>query len=62
LKRIEEFRKARMNITADIADSVSTVKTLIVKAEDSRNINDMNYMRKHYTNVMVENKNLILEL
>lgn len=48
-----EFSSARMNITADIADSVQMVKTFIVKAEDSRILGDMKYMKKYYTDVMV---------
>ncbi len=62
LKEVEDFKKARMNVTADIADSVQLVKTYIVKAEDSRMVGDMQYMKKYYTEVMVQNRNLITEL
>ncbi|KAL4450366.1 hypothetical protein ABPG74_009072 [Tetrahymena malaccensis] len=62
LHKVEQYSSARMNITADIADSVQMVKTFIVKAEDARILGDMKFMKKYYTDVMVQNKNLMTEL
>ena len=41
LKKVNDFNQARMHITADIAESVTNVKGLIVRAEDSRILSDM---------------------
>ena len=62
LTEVEKFKSSRFNITADIADSVNNVKTLIVKAEDARMQGDMAYMRKYYADVMGENNTLNTEL
>lgn len=51
-----------MQITSEIADSINNIKTMIVKAEDSKILGDMNYVRKYYTEVMGENKQLFTEL
>ncbi|KRX11170.1 WD40-repeat-containing domain [Pseudocohnilembus persalinus] len=62
LENIEQFRQSKTNITGEIANSVSTVKTMIVKAEDSMQMLDMPYMRKYYNDVMGENRTLMTEL
>ena len=41
IKEVEDYNAARLHITGDIADAVGNVKTFIVKAEDSRLLNDM---------------------
>lgn len=59
---MENFRHSKMQITSEIADSINNIKTMIVKAEDSKILGDMNYVRKYYTEVMGENKQLFTEL
>jgi len=59
---VDEYKATKMNITADIADSVNNAKMFIVKAEDARMIGDMKFMKKYYADVMGENKNLMTEL
>lgn len=41
IKEVEDYNAARLHITGDIADAVGNVKTFIVRAEDSRLLNDM---------------------
>lgn len=41
IKEVEDYNAARLHITGDIADAVGNVKTFLVKAEDSRLLNDM---------------------
>eukprot|EP00825_Cyclidium_porcatum_P052532 TRINITY_DN9982_c0_g1_i2.p1 TRINITY_DN9982_c0_g1~~TRINITY_DN9982_c0_g1_i2.p1 ORF type:complete len:248 (+),score=58.61 TRINITY_DN9982_c0_g1_i2:135-878(+) len=62
LNQVENFRHSKMQITSEIADSINNIKTMIVKAEDSKILGDMNYVRKYYTEVMGENKQLFTEL
>ncbi|EGR29382.1 hypothetical protein IMG5_156790 [Ichthyophthirius multifiliis] len=62
LDQVKQYSEAKMNITADIADSIQQVKTFIVKAEDSRICGDMKFMKKYYSDVMVQNNNLMTEL
>ena len=45
-----------------MAESINVVKSLIVKAEDSRLINDIANMKKLYSNIMVQNKAIQSEL
>ena len=45
-----------------MAESINVVKSLIVKAEDSRLINDISNMKKLYSNIMVQNKAIQSEL
>ena len=45
-----------------MAESINVVKSLIVKAEDSRLINDIGNMKKLYSNIMVQNKAIQSEL
>lgn len=62
LNQVESFRHSKMQITSEIADSINNIKTLIVKAEDSKVLGEMNYVRKFYTEVMGENTHLFAEL
>ena len=45
-----------MSLTADMADDSQRIKALIVRAEDSRLMNDMVAMRKAYTELYSLNK------
>jgi hypothetical protein len=62
LEHVENFKNSRTNINSDIADSINNVKKLMVKAEDSIIINDFQYTNKHYTDILAENKTLMVEL
>jgi len=41
LTKVEEYNAVRMKLTAEMADRSHTVKTLVVKAEDSRILGEM---------------------
>ena len=41
IKKVNDYNEVRMHLTADMAESVKTAKTWIVKAEDSRISSDM---------------------
>lgn len=62
LEHVEKFKNSRVNINADIADSINNVKNFMVKAEDSIVINDFQYTNKYYSDILGENKTLMVEL
>ena len=45
---VEEYHAVRLRLTAEMADRSNTVKTLVIKAEDSRILGDMRNMKEHY--------------
>jgi len=61
LERVDEFNAMRMKMTAEMVDSSNLLKTLVVKAEDYRIINDMNKMKKTYTQLAQINTDLFAE-
>jgi Bardet-Biedl syndrome 2 protein len=62
IKKVNDFNEVRLHLTADMAESVRNAKTFIVRAEDARILGDMKNMKKYYSNMYVENRNLIAEL
>nr|BAJ93985.1 predicted protein [Hordeum vulgare subsp. vulgare] len=62
LSKINNYNEIRMRLTADMADSIKNAKTFVVKAEDARILSQMGTMKKMYSNLFVENRNLITEL
>ncbi|KAM3131726.1 hypothetical protein pb186bvf_016122 [Paramecium bursaria] len=62
LKIVEQQSQNKVQINAEVAESINVVKSLIVKAEDSRLINDIGNMKKLYSNIMVQNKAIQSEL
>lgn len=61
LERVEEHNSIRLRLSAEIADSSNMVKTLVVKAEDARILNDVNLMTKMYSALFDLNRELIGE-
>ena len=59
--QVDEFNAMRMKMTAEMVDSSNLLKTLVVKAEDYRIINDMNKMKKTYTQLAQINTDLFAE-
>ncbi len=59
LKKVEGYNSARIKLSADMADDVQRVKALVVRAEDSRLMNDMSMMRKAYTELYTLSDTLI---
>ena len=59
LGQVSELNKDRMKLTANMAEESATVKRLIIRAEDSRCMLDMETMRKAYTELYGLNNSLI---
>lgn len=62
LENVEEYNAVRMQLTAEMADRTAVVKTLVVKAEDSRLLGDMPSMKSHYAGLFNVNNELLAEL
>lgn len=61
LEKVEEFNAARLKMSADIADQSALVKMLVIKAEDSRMLNEMAQMSSYYSQLFDLNRELIGE-
>mmetsp|Transcript_51970 Transcript_51970/g.86425 ORF Transcript_51970/g.86425 Transcript_51970/m.86425 type:complete len:704 (+) Transcript_51970:55-2166(+) len=61
LLKVDEYNAVRLRLTADAADTANLVKTLVIRAEDSRMLGDMILMRKIYQQLYDLNRDLISE-
>jgi len=61
LERVDEYNAQRMKLTAEMVDASNLLKTLVVKAEDFRVINDMTSMKKTYLEIAKINADLFQE-
>lgn len=61
LTKVDDYNAVRLKLTAEMADSSTLIKTLVIKAEDSRILGDMKTMKKLYTNLYEINRDLITE-
>jgi Bardet-Biedl syndrome 2 protein len=59
LKSVADLNAARNRLSADMADDLQRVKALVVRAEDSRLLNDMVVMRRAYTDLHALNNQLV---
>jgi Bardet-Biedl syndrome 2 protein len=59
LRRVADYNASRVRLSADMADDVQRAKALVVRAEDSRLMNDMDMMRKAYTELYTLSETLI---
>eukprot|EP00606_Chrysophyceae_sp_TOSAG23-5_P001562 GSChrysophyteH2.ASY1.ANO1.604.1 assembled CDS len=59
LQRVADYNASRVRLSADMADDVQRIKALVVRAEDSRLMNDMVMMRKAYTELFALSETLI---
>jgi len=59
LKKVADLNAARLRLSADMADDLQRVKALVVRAEDSRLVNDMPVMRRAYTDLHALNNQLV---
>ena len=59
LERVAEYNAGRIRLSADMADDLQRIKALVVRAEDSRLLNDMAMMRKAYTDLFALSNQLI---
>jgi len=59
LKNVAEYNSTRINLTADMAEESQRIKALIIRAEDSRLMLDMDNMRRSYTELSTINNTMI---
>jgi len=61
LEDVNNLHTTRSKLTADMADSSHRVKSLVVKAEDARQLGEMGIMRQIYSELYTMNEQLIGE-
>lgn len=61
VQNVEEHNAIRLKLSAEIADGSNTIKTLIIRAEDARLLDDMKAMRQMYGQLFDFNRELIGE-
>lgn len=61
LAMVDEHHSTRLKLQADIADSSNLVKSLVIKAEDARMLNNMESMKRMYAQLYELNLELIGE-
>jgi Bardet-Biedl syndrome 2 protein len=59
LKSVNECNASRITLTADMAEESQRMKALIIRAEDSRLMLDMESMRRAYTELSSMNSQMI---
>ncbi|XP_064601546.1 Bardet-Biedl syndrome 2 protein homolog [Liolophura sinensis] len=59
LIRVDEFHSVRQKLTAEMADHSNLIRSMVVRAEDSRLMGDMRNMRKAYMELYDLNRDLI---
>ena len=61
LLKVDEFNATRLKLAAETADSSNAIKTMLIKAEDARLLNNMTNMEKMYGELRAMNRDLISE-
>ena len=61
LLKISESNQLKTHFAANISESIQNLKVSVVKAEASLIIDDIENMRKNYSNVQMENGTLVGE-
>ena len=61
LLKVDEFNATRLKLAAETADSSNAIKTMLIKAEDARLLNNMTNMKKMYGELRAMNRDLISE-
>ncbi|KAM4017896.1 BBSome complex member BBS2 [Anomaloglossus baeobatrachus] len=59
LVKVDDSHSVHQKLTADMADQSNLIRSMLVQAEDSRLMRDMNNMKKRYTDLYDLNKDLI---
>ena len=59
VNNVTEYNSTRINLTADMAEESQRMKALIIRAEDSRLMMDMETMRRSYTELSTMNNTMI---
>ena len=61
LLRVDDYNAARIKMTAEMADTSQLAKTLVIKAEDARILEDVKSMRGAYSQLYTLNAELLGE-
>jgi len=61
LLRVDEYNATRLSLTAEMADQSNNAKTLVVRAEDARILQDIKAMRQAYAELYTLNSELMGE-
>ena len=61
LVRVDDYNAARVKMSAEMADSSNLAKTLVIKAEDARILEDIKSMRRAYSELYSLNAGLLGE-
>jgi Bardet-Biedl syndrome 2 protein len=59
ISKVEELQSVRTTLVADVADSSTTVRSLIVRAEDGRLLRDWDSVRRIQTDLSAVNRQLL---
>ncbi|XP_013786899.1 Bardet-Biedl syndrome 2 protein homolog [Limulus polyphemus] len=59
LTKVEELQSVRQRLSADMADNSGVIRSLVIRAEDSRLMGDFKSMRKWYQELYAFNRDLI---
>ncbi|KAH3765972.1 DNA topoisomerase 1 [Pelomyxa schiedti] len=61
LQKVEEYQAVRVKLTAEMAESATLIKALLIQAEDSRLLNEMKRTKEAYSSLFEVNEDLIRE-
>lgn len=61
ISRVEQIQSVRSALAADIADTSSAVKSLIIRSEDARLLKDFDSVKRMYTDLSGVNRELLNE-
>ena len=61
LLQVDDYNAARIKMTAEMADTSQLAKTLVIKAEDARILEDIKSMRRAYSELYSLNAGLLGE-
>lgn len=59
LVKVDDYHSVRQKLTADMADHSNLIRSMVVRAEDARLMNDTQGMKKHYMELFDLNRDLI---
>ncbi|KAF6018625.1 BBS2 [Bugula neritina] len=59
LTKVDEYHTVRQRLTADMADHSNLIKSMVVRAEDARLMDDLGSMKKYYMELYDLNRDLI---
>ena len=61
LQNVDEYNAQRVRLTAEMADCSNQVKSLVIRAEDARIVNNFAHMKRNYAELFTLNQQLLGE-